>query len=52
MLNEIYFINSFFVSCTASEKVHKDIVEYLLSKGADVNAKDNYGWTPLHLGEQ
>ncbi len=29
---------------------HKDIVEYLLSKGVDVNVKNNYGQTPLHLG--
>ena len=26
-----------------------DVVERLLSKGADVNAKDTNGWTPLHV---
>jgi hypothetical protein len=36
---------------TASEKGHQDIVEYLLSQGADINAKDIYGITPLNSGE-
>ncbi|XP_024147251.1 myotrophin [Oryzias melastigma] len=26
---------------------HKDVLEYLISIGADVNAKDKYGMTPL-----
>ena len=26
----------------------KDVVEALITKGADVNAKDNWNWTPLH----
>jgi ankyrin repeat protein len=26
-----------------------DIVEYLVGKGADINAKDNGGETPLHF---
>lgn len=25
------------------------IVDYLLSKGADINAKTNFGWTALYL---
>jgi ankyrin repeat protein len=27
---------------------HKDVVELLLANKADVNAKSNGGWTPLH----
>ena len=26
---------------------HKEIVELLIAKGADVNAKNKDGWTPL-----
>ena len=44
----IRWINFLFA---ASEKGRKGIVEYLLSKGADVNVKDNYGSTPLNFGE-
>ena len=33
----------------ASERGKRDIVKYLLSKGAKVNAKDGDGDTPLHL---
>ena len=28
---------------------HKEIVELLIAKGADVNAKGSSGWTPLHF---
>ncbi|MFB0552482.1 MAG: ankyrin repeat domain-containing protein [Phycisphaerae bacterium] len=27
---------------------HKHVAEFLISHGADVNAKENIGWTPLH----
>jgi len=27
---------------------HKEIVELLIAKGADVNSKDKSGYTPLH----
>ncbi len=40
-----------FILFTASENGQKDIVEYLLSKGADANEKDYDGKTPLHSGE-
>ena len=29
---------------------HLPIVEYLISKGANIEAKDGDGWTPLHYG--
>lgn len=28
---------------------HSEIVQYLISSGADVNCKGMYGWSPLHL---
>lgn len=31
----------------AASKGHKDVTALLIAKGADVNAKDNSGWTPL-----
>jgi cytohesin len=31
----------------AVENGHKDVVELLLANDADVNAKDDDGWTPL-----
>jgi len=54
VLNKIYFfilIHSFFFLLTASEKGHIDIIDYLFSKGADVNVKNNWAWTSLHSGE-
>ena len=32
----------------AARKGHKEIVELLIAEGADVNAKESAGWTPLH----
>jgi ankyrin repeat protein len=29
-------------------KGHEEIVELLIAEGADVNARDNYKWTPLN----
>jgi ankyrin repeat protein len=36
----------------ASWEKHKDVVEYLLSAGADVNASDKYGYTPLMVSHE
>jgi ankyrin repeat protein len=33
---------------TAAADCNVAVVKYLVSKGADVNAPDNWGWTPLH----
>ena len=31
----------------AAMEGHREIVELLIAAGADVNAKNNWGWTPL-----
>jgi ankyrin repeat protein len=31
---------------------HKDIVELLLTKGADINIKDRQGQTPLQIAQE
>ena len=36
----------------ASERGHKDVVAFLGSRGADVNAVGNGQWTPLHSAAQ
>jgi ankyrin repeat protein len=33
----------------AAQFGHKDVAELLLAKGADVNTKDEDGYTPLHF---
>jgi ankyrin repeat protein len=35
----------------AARNGHKNVLEFLLSKGAEVNRKDNKGDTPLHWGK-
>ena len=35
----------------AAVRSHEEIVELLIAKGADVNAKNEDGWTPLDLAE-
>ena len=32
----------------AVQECHLPIVEYLISKGANIEAKDEGGWSPLH----
>ena len=36
-----------FLDCVA-DRGHAEIVNALITSGADVNAADNDGWTPLH----
>ena len=38
------------VSKIAAWKGHKDVVEYLATKGADIYHKDNNGWTASMCG--
>jgi len=33
--------------CSAADYGHKDVIDYLVSHGADVNVKDKYGISPL-----
>jgi ankyrin repeat protein len=33
----------------AADEGYVDVVELLITAGADVNARDNDGWTPLHV---
>jgi ankyrin repeat protein len=35
----------------ASEKVILEIVEILIENGAELEAKNEDGWTPLHFGK-
>jgi ankyrin repeat protein len=37
---------------SAAQNGHKDVVELLIAKGADANAKDKDGWTPLMSAAQ
>jgi ankyrin repeat protein len=50
MFNLIKFRSIIFL-LAAFERAQKDIVEYLLAKGADVNFKYKNGFTALHYGE-
>ncbi len=34
------------------QKGHREVVELLLAKGADIKAVDNNGYTPLHWAAQ
>jgi hypothetical protein len=36
----------------ASKEGHLEIVQYLIEKGADINAKDCYGQTALYLASE
>ena len=35
--------------CSAASEGHEKVVEVLLKAGADIEAKNKYGLTPLHL---
>ena len=32
----------------AADEGHKEVAEFLIAEGADVNEKRNNGWVPLH----
>ena len=46
----IYSNKHYFILFLALDYGRKDIVEILLSNGADLNIKDNMGRTPLDFG--
>jgi ankyrin repeat protein len=48
--SKLIITGKYFLSLTASAKGHKDIVELLLSKGANINEKNNGGKTPIDFG--
>ncbi len=48
--SKLFITGKYFLSLTASAKGHKDIVELLLSKGVNINEKNNGGKTPIDFG--
>jgi ankyrin repeat protein len=44
-------LDKLIISLLALKSGNKNNIKCILSKGADINAKDQYGWTPLHWGE-
>ena len=37
-------------SAKAAQNGHNDVIEFLASNGADINHKNNNGWTSLMIG--